>query len=371
MTASNNQTEPVETENSTIETSQNRVAQAGQDFFKTATEAVTIAGNIAEKTASEFYQFIEQTTDRTGRTLEAIVDNPIFRFAEKIPGINWGLGWLKTAIGEVNVVETQTKVDRLKFEYSGENASQIAHRLIVEKSLQAGRLGFLANFLPPIAVAMLGIELVALAKLQAEMIYEIAAAYGLDIKEPARRGEVLAIYGLSFGSKVLKVGFNFIEIIPGVGAVVGASTNAAMLYVIGQTACRFYEGKHHFLSKRRWQQEREKDWQTALAQCEIMDRILVHMIRVSYQDLSWSEILSVLKRVSPSSTRIVASELENPEPLAMLLNQLLPDFAPLVWQRCEEIARLDGTITPEEQEILDAIAQKVDRELPNQNKVFS
>ncbi|MBE9168711.1 hypothetical protein IQ238_14750 [Pleurocapsales cyanobacterium LEGE 06147] len=339
-------------------------------MFKTATEAATTVGNIAEKTASEFYQLIEQTTDRTGRTLEAIAQNPLFRFADKIPGIGWGVGWLKTAIGEVNVVETQAKVNKFKSQYPGENESQIAHRLIVEKSLEAGRLGFLANFIPPIAAAMLGIELVAIAKLQAEMVYEIAAAYGLDIKEPARRGEVLAIYGLSFGGNFLKAGLNFIEIIPGVGAVVGASTNAAMLYVIGQTSCRFYEGKNHFLSKRRWQQEREKDWQTALAQCEIMDRILVHMVRTSYPERSWSKILSVLKRVSPSSTKTVASELENPEPLDVLLNQLSPDFAPLVWQRCNEIARLDGMITFEEQKILDAIAQKFNLELPNKEKAL-
>lgn len=359
------------TKNSATETSKtNQVLQAGQDIFKTATEAATTVGNLAEKRASEFYQLIEQTTHRTGTTLEAIAQNRLFRFADKIPGINWGVGWLKIAIGDVNIVETQARVDKIKSQYPQENASQIAHRLIVEKSLQAGRLGFLANFIPPIAAAMLGIELVGIAKLQAEMVYEIAAAYGLDIKEPARRGEVLAIYGLSFGGNFLKAGLNFIEIIPGVGAVVGASTNAALLYVIGQTSCRFYEGKNYFLSKRDWQQEAEKDWQTALAQSEIMDRILVHMVRASCRDCSWSEIVSIFKTVSLSSTKTVASELENPEPLDSLLNQLSPDFAPLVLQKCDEIARLDGTITPEEQEILDAIAQKFNLELPNQEKAL-
>ena len=87
------------------------------------------------------------------------------------------------------------------------------------------------------------IELIATTKLQTEMVYEIAFAYGLDLDEPARRGEVLAIFGLSLGADVLKTGLTVVEIVPGIGAVVGASTNAAMLYVLGQTACRFYEGK--------------------------------------------------------------------------------------------------------------------------------
>ena len=98
------------------------------------------------------------------------------------------------------------------------------------------------------------------------MVYEIAAAYGLDLDEPARRGEVLAIFGLSLGADVLKTGLTVVEIIPGIGAVVGASTNAAMLYVLGQTACRFYEQKTDQTDISLMQQNTDTDWQVALNQ---------------------------------------------------------------------------------------------------------
>jgi uncharacterized protein (DUF697 family) len=78
------------------------------------------------------------------------------------------------------------------------------------------------------------------------MVYRIAAAYGFSLKDPARRGEVLAIFGLSVGgSGVLKVGLGFVELLPVVGAMVGASNNAALLYSLGYVTCRFYEAKRN------------------------------------------------------------------------------------------------------------------------------
>jgi uncharacterized protein (DUF697 family) len=78
------------------------------------------------------------------------------------------------------------------------------------------------------------------------MVYRIAGAYGFSLKDPARRGEALGIFGLSVGgSGTLKVGLGLVELLPGVGAVVGASSNAALLYSLGYAACRFYEAKRN------------------------------------------------------------------------------------------------------------------------------
>jgi len=86
--------------------------------------------------------------------------------------------------------------------------------------------------------------------LQAEMIYRIAAIYGFSVTEPARRGEVLAIWGLSTGSSgVMKAGLSVVEFIPFVGAVTGSTGNAAMLYGMGQFACSFYEAKQQALDE--------------------------------------------------------------------------------------------------------------------------
>ncbi|AFZ34420.1 hypothetical protein Sta7437_0832 [Stanieria cyanosphaera PCC 7437] len=334
-------------------------------FFKIATETtktiINITNGAIAVTTSEIQKLLERTTTQTGLTLKAIAQNPLLRFIDKI----FGLNWLLTFLGEVDTTKIRTKVEQLQAKHPQETNNQIAHRLIVAKSWQAGRLGILTNIIPPIAAALLGIELIATAKLQAEMVYEIAAAYGLDLEEPTRRGEVLALFGLSLGTNFFKTGLSFIEILPGIGPAVGASTNAAILYVLGQTTCRFYEGKSQAIEvpTQTLQTEVNEDWQIAIAQAKIIDQILVHMVRASYPNQNWSEILPTITKLLPSSVDNIAAELKNPASLDSLLNQLEPDFAPLLLNRCQTLAQLDGTITPAEQEIIDAIAHKFELNL--------
>ena len=317
-------------------------------------EAVNTLGNITEALTTETQKLLEKTTVSTGQTLEWIASNPILKAADNIIGLDW----LMTFLGKVDPAKIQAKVDKLRSQYPDETPNQIAHRLIVQKALSGGRLGLLTNIIPPIAALFLGVELVATTKLQTEMVYEIAAAYGLDLNKPARRGEVLAIFGLSLGADALKTGLTVVEIIPGIGAVVGASTNAAMLYVLGQTACRFYQGKISQTNITSTQQQTDTDWQVALNQCKIMDRILAHMVKISYPEQDWSEILPRIKEISPSSVKTIAVNLEQSQDFPGLLEQLIPEFASLTLSRCYEIAKSNGNITLQEQEVLNKIATK-------------
>ena len=326
-------------------------------------EAIDTVGRLTEALTAETQKILEKTTVSTGQTLEWIASNPILKAADNIIGLDW----LTTFLGKVDTAKIQTTVEQVKAQYPHETPNQIAHRLIIQKTWQGGRLGLLTNIVPPVAALLLGIELIATTKLQTEMVYEIAAAYNLDLNEPARRGEVLAIFGLSLGADVLKTGFNVIEIIPGIGAVVGASTNAAILYVLGQTACRFYEGKISQTEIASVQQETEADWQLALNQSKIMDCILAHMVKVSYPEQDWSEVLPQIKEISPSSVKTIAVNLEKPQNLSALLDRLIPEFAPLTLNRCYEIAKSNGNLTLKEQEILSQIAIKFNLDLSTLN----
>ncbi|RMF25947.1 MAG: hypothetical protein D6756_04620, partial [Cyanobacteria bacterium J083] len=202
-------------------------------------EIISAVENIPETLTAETQKILETATVSTGKTLEWLASNPVLKAADNVIGLDW----LMTFLGKVDKAKVQVTVEEMRSQYPDEAPKQIAHRLIVQKALAGGRLGLLTNIIPPVAALFLGVELIATTKLQAEMVYEIAAAYGFALDEPARRGELLAIFGLSLGADVLKAGLNVVEIIPGIGAVVGASTNAALIYVLGQTACRFYESK--------------------------------------------------------------------------------------------------------------------------------
>ncbi|WP_253274278.1 YcjF family protein [Myxosarcina sp. GI1] len=347
------ETSPVDREKNPLE----QVIENTWSLVEATMEVAGSIGNLTEQAAIESQKLLEHATDQTGKTLQAIADNPLLKGIDR----TFGLDWLMTLLGKVDTKEVKATVDSLKTRYPQETPSQIAHRLIVEKTWQAGRLGLITNIIPPVAAILLGVELIATTKLQSKMVYEIAAAYGLDLDEPARRGEVLAIFGLSLGGNFLKTGLSLVEIIPGIGAVVGASSDAALLYVLGRTACRFYEGKYQpFGDKgttKAWEEQTSADWNSAIAQSQIMDGILAHMVRTTYPDRSWSNLPEISETITPAIQEM-ATNIQNIEPFESLLAKLAPDFAPVVLSRCYAIARTNGEITPEEQAIIDAIALK-------------
>ena len=330
-------------------------------------DIISTVSSLSASVTTETQKILEKTTVSTGETLDWIADNPILKAADNIIGIDW----LMTFLGRADTDKIRQTVAEMRSRYPDETPEQIANRLIVAKTWEGGRLGLLTNIIPPIAALFLGIELIATTKLQTEMVYEIAAAYNLDLDEPARRGEVMAIFGLSLGADVVKTGLTVVEILPGIGAVVGASTNAAMLYVLGQTACRFYANKAGSVDAS-MQKQTDSDWQIALNQSKVMDRILAHMVQVSYPDRDWTEILPQIKEISPNSVDAIAENLQQSYDLTALLDELIPEFAPLTLDRCYNIAMSNGHITLEEQETLCQIALKFNLDLSsvaNRNSV--
>ncbi len=343
---------------------------AEQKIPETPIEFLAFVDEFVTNTAAETQKAVERTTAQVGETLESFSQNSLVKTCKNV----FGLQWLMSILGEVDIDKIEAKLARLRAKYPDSTPEELANQVILDKAWEAGKVGLVSNIIPPVAVAMLGIELALTTRLQSEMVYEIAGVYGLDLREPARRGEVLAIFGISLGTDALKTGFSLIEIIPGIGAVVGASTNAIILYALGYTACRFYEGKYKYFSPTittekmttpAQEKQRAEYWESALAQSRIMDEILAHMILASYPDgQSWEEILRTLEKVSPSSVKVVATKLENPQPLDVLLEQLSADFASLTLTRCYYFAQLDNVITPEEKAIIDAIAFKFNLDSP-------
>jgi uncharacterized protein (DUF697 family) len=323
------------------------------------TEVISTVENLTTTLTAETQKLFEKTTISTGQTLEWIAANPVIQAADKLIGIDWLIPFL----GKVNIEKVQRTVDEMRSQYPQETSHQIAQRLIVQKTWSGGRLGLITNIIPPIAALFLGIELIATTRLQTEMVYEIAAAYNLDLNESARRGEVLAIFALSLGADVLKTGLTVVEIIPGLGAVVGASTNAVMLYVLGQTTCRFYEGKIANADILSLQSQTNTDWQIALQQSKVMDRIVAHMLLVSYPKQDWTEVLTKIETVLPSSVETIRENLKQQHDLSILLQKLIPEFAPVTLRRCHDIAVAQGDITSEQQNILRQIADKFDLDL--------
>jgi uncharacterized protein (DUF697 family) len=348
----------VENEPSVLESFVQSVAQTGKAVLDTALE-------MGEATAKQTHKLIEQTTQTSGQVVNRLSENWLIRKLSGVLNLNWLIG----TTDAVDLEKAEAAVNKLKQKYPNESPSEIAHRIMVEKATQAGTVGLATSILPGIAIALLAIDLTATTKLQSEMLYQIAFDYGLDLKDPARKGEVLAIFGLALGGgRLLKAaGLGLLRNVPLAGAAIAASSNATMIYSLGYAACRFYEAKLDESTSLASPQtlatlkaESEKYLESAIAQEAVMDQILVHMILASHPDKILEEILPELQalKLSPTSLDAIAKNIKSPKSLDILLNQLNRDFAIPLLVQCKKIAQLDHKTTPLEQEIIAAIARK-------------
>lgn len=217
-----------------------------QIFNKVSASAMDTTAKMSEVATESAHSALEQTTESVGKTLEPIAENSAVDYVAKLPGLKW----LTSALGRVDKEKAVADVMKLKAEHPYESDEEIAHRIIVDTTIKAGGVGFAANVIPPVALGLFAIDLAAVAALQSEMLYRVAAAYEFDANDPARKGEALTIFALSLGtSSALKSGLSVVELIPLVGAAVGAGSNAGILYSFGIAASQFYKRKQSRLPK--------------------------------------------------------------------------------------------------------------------------
>jgi uncharacterized protein (DUF697 family) len=213
-------------------------AQATVQQFQATIAA--FSRTLEQAIVSPMQTMVEQGTETVGRIITPIAENPLVKYATKLPGISW----LMSALGQVNIQKVQQDVAILQYQYPLETPEQLARRIIADSALKAAGFGLITNIIPPFALTLIAVDIAAVAALQAEMVYRIAAIYGFSLTDPTRRGEVLALWGLSMGgSSVLKTGLSIVEVIPFLGTGVGIASNAALLHSLGYVAIQFYEKK--------------------------------------------------------------------------------------------------------------------------------
>ena len=168
-------------------------AEANQpSFLESFVKAV---GEVGEAAGKETHKLIEQVTQAAGDVTNRLGDNWLIRRVAGVLNLNWLIG----ASDNVDLAKAEAEVKKLKQEYPNESPSEISHRIMLDKATKAGGIGLATSILPGFAAALLAIDLAATTQLQSEMVYEIASAYGLNLKDKARKGEVLAIFGLALG----------------------------------------------------------------------------------------------------------------------------------------------------------------------------
>lgn len=357
----------------------NAVASAGSAIANTASAVGDVAGNaggaiantasVVGNAAASAGSATVQVPNFLGSALGLISQSPILKkLTEKFK-----IDWLVSAIDTVDVVTAEAQVRELQGQYPHEKPQEIAHRLMVEKALLAAGSGLVSSLVPGAALALVGMDLAAMTALSAELVYQIAAAYGMDLQSSDRQGEVVAIFGLSLGSNLaIEAGITLVSNIPLAGAVINASASAAMIYALGYGACRFYEA--HLNSseietkledlQEVLQAESEQYLARAIAQQTVMDWILAYVVYSSKKFTRWAEFLPELQAANLNSRSLaeieaVKNQSQLPPKLDVLLEQLELDFAEPLLKRCTEAIEADGEINEREGKILLKIQRAV------------
>ncbi|BAY11437.1 hypothetical protein [Calothrix sp. NIES-2098] len=305
-----------------------------------------------------------QATQVAGQALAIVGNNPPLRLAIK----SLNQDWLNPFIEKIDVVKAEAAVKKLQQEHPNQKPGEIAHHLMLEKAVFAGGTGLASSLAPGQAAAMFAVDCAATAALSVELVYQIAAAYGMNLTASERKSEAVAIFGLGLGGQTaIKAGLGLLRNLPVAGAVIGASSNAVMIYALGYAACQFYEAKQNPITLQATlvdaQIESEKYLEAAISQEKIMDQILVHVVLAGNPNKSWEEILKELQtaNLSPASIDAIAANMKSPPSLESLLKQVSSDFAVPLIAQCHKIAHLDGIITPAEAKVIETIKSKLNR----------
>ncbi len=340
-----------------------RAIRVARNGLGSAAEVVGIRVGLVKKVVGgAVVGGISTATSRTGNVIDSVGSNFLIKKAVQI----FRADWLLKMLDQVDVDKSEAEVKRLKQKYSNESSNQIAQRVIKQKAFYAGASGFATSIVPGSAAVLFSVDLVATTSLQAEMVYQIASAYGMDLHDSTRKGEVIAIFGLAFGGKMaIKAGLKLLRNMPLAGAVIASTSEAVMLYTLGRASCAFYEAKLNPVNFEEKlaaiQKDSEEILKSAVPQEEIIDQILVHVILAGNQNRSKENVLTDLRAANlrPESIEAIAEYMDSPFPLEILLTNIKPEFALPLLVQCQKFAMLDGVVTPEESKIIEMIEKKL------------
>ncbi|MBD2036937.1 hypothetical protein H6F76_18170 [Leptolyngbya sp. FACHB-321] len=169
-----------------VKTSANLGGTIGRTASQTSRSAWKVATGFSNVVFKQGHHWAEQATAGTDQAVTYVSDNPMIRRLTKA----LKLDWLVSISDQVDLAKAEAAVHKLQQAHPNEAPSQIAHRIMLEKAVYAGSVGLASSLVPGGAIALLAVDLATTSKLQTEMLYQIAAAYGLTLNDPARKRPV-------------------------------------------------------------------------------------------------------------------------------------------------------------------------------------
>lgn len=348
-----------------------RLASAGKLIGGAGHNLKGAAQNIAQGAAGLAGNALDKASDAGDAGLKLLRDHPqLLKWLKPL-----GAAGLVNALEKVDIDAALSAVRDMQAQYPHESPGEIAQRLTIKKAIYAGGVGLATNAVPGVSLLLAPIDWAMSASLQAELAYQIAAAYGQDLRDPKRQGEIAGIFALAFGGAKAAgiLGKKIVETrvatelagrfaakkVPLFGAAIGAGTNAMMLFALGQAAKSYYEKKSSGAKQTATNQSDDNDdfLLFAAEQDDTFQRILTHIARAGNPDAQWTQIENELKTLGLNDValQIMADEWMAPHQLEDLLAKLDCAFSLSLLAQSRRIAELDGTVSPQEQQIMSII----------------
>jgi uncharacterized protein (DUF697 family) len=211
--------------------------EIGQGVAKSATEIGQGAAKSATEIGQEALRFFGNNTQASQDAKEASV---------------------RAHIKRVNLASVKKSVSALKEKFPSKTSEEIAHQVVLQKTLQMTGNASAINMIPGKLAESMGFDQAALVATQVETVYQIAEAYKLDLSTSERREEALAIFDRAYRSfRKKKMSINVgsvptlslveggLSLIPLLGPFLGGALNVGsdsfLSFLIGDIACQLYK----------------------------------------------------------------------------------------------------------------------------------
>jgi uncharacterized protein (DUF697 family) len=359
---------------------------------------------ISHKLATGITGSIEKGGKLVGGILNYLNTSEIYNLLAERFGINWFFN----RVVSVDIEKTRKQVEKFRTKYPDDTPEKLVDRLTKHKAFYTATIGFTSGLVPGNIPALL-FDFVTTIGAQAELIYEIALVYGMDLEDETRKGEVLTLIALGAGSTktaeaTLKLAMDisskkmgsllaekmirafsvvvgekiakrfFAKMIPVLGGVIGATLNASMIMLTGRGAKAYYEAVINkqlvfagTLPEELRQIYNKKDLHPRI-KTEIRDLLIIRiLIYLLYQANYTTEYIQQTifeqypeVRNDPQIEEYVINEINNSSYSEELIDKLDRPAASIVITKSILVITSSGDLTDFHREFLRNIAQKFD-----------
>ena len=237
-----------------------------------------------------------------------------------------------------------------------------AHRLVMDRTVKLAQSGLVGNLVPLVG-GLFSLSAEQTAQSQVELAAELAILYGRTIEQDELRQEVLAILtSVVAGKALVHAGAEVLGRIPVAGAVVSASSSAAMTYAIGQATMQYHRALAAGLGGSAAVSEASDQAKTFLIEAgrqeQRMDGVLLHLALADIPRNNRDALLVCLKPLAhdPAGLERLISAAESLPPLESLLEGLEEEFGAVLMAQAEQLVRADGHVSEREAVLLRQIS---------------